>query len=346
MQPRARVSDNDVLTRKHDSLAVKGARIGRLREIELRQHASRARICVNGKHRRAPLPLNQFHRCGPSRIHLHGTKVAAGRDEVDAPDANKTRQSGNCVDQRVRCSGHVSAGRSIQNVAAVSESCDAEGALANQLPRYTERDTASACRRRTRQSLVRLRRIPAGNGRVSPSHPRRHSLTPCPPPDVRGLISHCSTPLAPRICPDSDVTSTRRANAVLVRRPRQAAAGPSHGARPRMGCPRARVRQPVHPPPVDGSRGSRDRRPRHSVDPRCRGNDRLGREWSSEVPRQRQRAHRRVLVDVGVRVQGDHVEASPCRRLRGRARGHPDDQDVHGGHSIPKRWRAVSWEIT
>ena len=60
-----------------------------------------------------------------------------------------------------------------------------------------------------------------------------------------------------------------------------------------------------------------------------RVHDRLWRKRRPEVSRQRQRAHRRMLIEIGVRVERDHLEAGSRGRLRRRTRRHPDDQDVH-----------------
>ncbi len=213
----------------------------------------------------APRPLDELHRRGPARIHLHGTEVALGRDEVDAPDADETRTPRQLRRPSATAVDQCPAGRSIRMLPQYRNPDDTEGALTDQLPRDTERDTTTCLPRRTRQSRIRLRRTPAGSGRASPFSSGCHSLTPCPPPDTRGLISHRSTSLASRHLPGSDVMTRGARMLAVVRRPRQALRISHLPQDLGCDCPTAHARPPARRRPVDDSRGSRDRRPHHSV---------------------------------------------------------------------------------
>src|SRR5262245_32249619 len=59
------------------------------------------------------------------------------------------------------------------------------------------------------------------------------------------------------------------------------------------------------------------------------GNDRIRRERLAEISLQRQRAHIRMLVEIGIRVERDDLESCPRRRLRRCTGRHSDNQYLH-----------------
>ena len=75
--------------------------------------------------------LDEFHGCGPPRVHLHWVKAGIRGHEIDAAHANQRKRPGERLDEcSSRCEQIFS---NAENVSAIAESRNAKRALADQL---------------------------------------------------------------------------------------------------------------------------------------------------------------------------------------------------------------------
>src|SRR6185436_15196221 len=84
VEPRPRVSADDVVTREHNGPGRRAVSSARVREVEGGQHTVRARIGVRAEDGYAVHALDELHRRRPAGVQLDGNGNTVARDEVDA----------------------------------------------------------------------------------------------------------------------------------------------------------------------------------------------------------------------------------------------------------------------
>ena len=101
-QPRARVTNGDLLSCEQDGFADGARAVPRLDQIEPRKRPGGTRFDVRPEDGNTDRPLDQFHRATPPRIHFDRIRHALARDEVDTVDPDEIKRVGNCSSQGAR----------------------------------------------------------------------------------------------------------------------------------------------------------------------------------------------------------------------------------------------------